>query len=385
MDLAPIIDQFEQQLVQGDLPKAAHTLAKIEIKIETETKSEPNPELQPQLLLLQAKLHQAQGQRETAEAAYRTVLKTTTNAKLLSQARQGLQTILDAERQAQEWRITQAKAQPNGEALAFLVLHPLPSSWSKKAAAAKIARIFRTDPATATTWIPLRQPKLLRLGLGGELATYSAQLQELGIPSFWFSLNQINQVAIAQVTYFELIDLDQIIAHCQDQPPIQFNLNQIQRQVTGAIPIFSKVATLDAKFQATSKEQILDYIHICDLHLDLNSDRDSQPQILRFHDNAYDFGQGVQLAVNRPLPHLSPTVQQRWQALINWWRKIAPDRHSTYDFVSFGEALLGYTDLLREAINPQLHLAPRQSEPLKTREWDRCFHLFSLMHLYSQD
>lgn len=368
MDLPQIIEQFDQQLAQGDLSQAALTLAAIP----------PNDSTQPQLLLLQAKLNQAQGQNEIAETSYRHILKATTNAKLLSQARQGLQAILDAEKQAQDLRIAQAKTQPHGQELAFLVLHPLPSTWEKKAAAAKIARIFRTDPATASTWIPLRQPKLLRLGLGGELATYCAQLQELGIYSFWFSLKQLDQVAIAQVSHFELIDIDQVIAHCQDQPPIQFSLNQIKRQITGAIPIFSKVATLDAKFQATTKEQILDYIHLCDLHLK----KSSTVQILRFHDHAYNFDQGVQLPVDRPLPHLSPTIYDRWQALIKWWAKIAPNRHSAYDFVSFSEPFLAYSDLLRQEVNPQLKLAPPQTQPLKTREWDRCFHLFSLMHLY---
>lgn len=370
-DLANLITNFEQQLSQKDFEAAANSLA--QLGTVTDDRAQIN--------ILTAKLQQFRGDTESAELLYRELLKTEGTQKILSQARQGLQEILDEEKRSQDQKMAVAKAKPGGEGMGFLMLRPLPPSWDKKAAAAKIARIFRTDAPTAITWIPMRQPKILRLGIIGELCVFTEQLAEIGINAFWFGLEDLAEVPVHNVLYFELVGKDQVNAICSDrgeQTKIQFSLAQIKRRVEGTIPIFSKVATLDARFQAASKEQILDYIRICDLHLE-------EPfRVLRFHDNRYEFNQGMQISVPRSLSHIAPTLLERWKVLINWWDKIAPEKASVYDFTNFGEILLGYDDLLRESINAKTELAAVGSgtDKIKTNEWDKCFHLFSLMHDY---
>jgi hypothetical protein len=370
-DLANLTITFEQQLSQKDFESAANTLAQLGLLTDDRA----------QINLLTAKLQQFRGETESAELIYRELLKTESMQKTLNQARQGLQEILDAERQSQDRRVAAAKAKPGGEGLGFLILQPLPPKWDKKAAAAKIARIFRTDPLTTITWLPMRQPKILRLGVIGELCVFTEQLTEIGIPAFWFGLEDMAKVPVHNVIYFELVGMDLIKAICSDrgeQAEILFSLAQIKRRVEGTIPIFSKVATLDAKFQAASKEQILDYIRICDLHLENHLGESFR--VLRFHDNRYEFNQGMQISAPRTLSHLAPTLLERWTALIDWWNKVTSEKASTYDFTNFGEMLLGYDDLLRESINAKIELSATGSDKVKTNEWDKCFHLYSLMH-----
>jgi hypothetical protein len=384
-DLANLTVKFEQQLAQKEFDAAARTLAQIGAITDDLA----------QINILTAKLQQFRGDTESAEALYRDLLKTESSQKLLNQARQGLQEILDAERGSQDRRMAEAKAKPGGDGLGFLMLQPLPTTWDKKKAAAKIARIFRTDPATANTWIPMRQPKILRLGIIGELQIFTEQLTELGILAFWFSLEDVAKMNVSHVIYFELISITEVKAVCSDRTEIVFSLDQVKKRINGEIPIFSKVATLDAKFQASSKEQILDYIRICDLHLDLDQDLDcdyeleNNTHILRFHDNRYEFNQGVQISVPRSLPHIAPTLQESWAALINWWDKIVPEKGSTQDFVSFAESMLAYDDLLKESVNGKIEFTASsngsdriKTNQFKTNEWDKCFHLFSVIHDY---
>lgn len=353
---------FEQQLRQKDLPAATQTLQQL-------LKVNPND---PQVQIATADLYKIAGKSEQAETIYRDVLKSCSRAKFLVQARKGLQEIEDADLKQHQDGIAQAIATANGQDLGFLAVHPVPSD-RKQDAAAKLAKIFRIDPYTAKTQIPSRNLKVLRIGRLGEMQFYGQKLIEAGISALWTSLSAIATIDVRTIAYFELApDKSEIYAVCnpetsKDITPLQikFNWSDVSQRVYGLLPTYGEVVTVDAKHKLTRKEEILDLVRICDLHLP------AQNCILRFHDNCYQFAEGIQFDVERSLAHIAPTVEERWQSLSAWLSNSTPQVEGKDDFNDFAEMFLAYPDFLKE-IDPKIGLF-RAKESL----WDNCFQIYS--------
>jgi hypothetical protein len=362
MGLQNLISTFEQQLERKDLSAATQTLQQL-------LKVNPND---PQVQIATADLYKSAGQPARAEVIYRDILKSCSQAKLLVQARKGLKEIEDADLKRHQDGIAQAITAVDGQNLGFLAIHPVPSD-RKQDAAAILAQIFRIDAYTAKTQIPSRNLKVLRIGRLGEMQFYGQKLVEAGVPALWTSLTTISSINVHTVSYFEPApDKSGIYAVCDPEtskasnpPQIKFNWNDVSQRVYGLLPTYGDVVTVDAKHQLTRKEEILDLVRICDLHLQ------AQNCILRFHDNCYQFAEGIQLEVKQSLRHIAPTVEERWQSLIAWLSNSMPQVKSKDDFNDFAEMFLAFPDFLKE-IDPKIDLF-RAKESL----WDNCFHIYS--------
>ncbi|NJK59288.1 MAG: hypothetical protein HC918_02135 [Oscillatoriales cyanobacterium SM2_1_8] len=176
----------------------------------------------------------------------------------------------------------------------------------------------------------------------------------------------IAAVPVMAVQFFALASPTQIQA-VGEEGSFLFEVGTVVRRVEGVIPTFSKVIAFDAQRRLTHKEQVLDRIRVCEVHL--------PDRILRFHDNAYQFERGLVLTGGT-----AATVQERWQALMAWWETMTPGRRYGGDFTAFGEMALGYESFLQERVSPRLDLrgtAQNGTTALTTRQWDACFELFS--------
>jgi hypothetical protein len=362
MGLENLISMFEQQLGRKDLPAATQTLQQL-------LKVNPNA---PQVQIATADLYKIAGNPEQAETIYRDVLKSCTQTKLLAQARKGLKEIEDADLKQHQDGIAQAIAAVGGQNLGFLAIHPVPGD-RKQDAAAKLAKIFRIDLYTAKIQIPSRNLKVLRIGRLGEMQFYGQNLTDAGIPALWTSLSAISAINVHTVAYFEPApDKSGIYAVCSPEPgkdrnpyQIKFSWSDVRQRVYGLLPTYGEVVTVDAKHQLVRKQEVLDLVRICDLHLQ------AQNCILRFHDNCYQFAEGIQFEVKRSLEHIAPTVEERWQSLITWLSNSTPQVQGKDDFNDFAEMLLAYPDFLKE-IDPKIDLF-RAQESL----WDNCFQIYS--------
>jgi hypothetical protein len=366
MDLQNLISTFERQLDSKNLPAAANTLKQL-------LKDCPN---KPEVQIATASFYKTTGKVERAEAIYRDILKSSSQTGLLAQARKGLQEIEDANLRQHQDGIARAIAQVGGEDMGFLAIHPIATDL-KLEAAKQLARIFRIDIYTAKAQIPSRNLKVLRIGRLGEMQFYGKKLIAAGIPALWTSLKAIASIDVHTVSYFELNpDTGGIAAVCSDGSAVKrsepsqkilFNWSEVSQRVHGLLPTFGEIVTVDAKHQLTRKEDVLDLVHICDLHLP------KQNCILRFHDDLYQFERGMQLEVAKSLEHIAPSVRERWSSLIDWVTKSTPQTAGKDDFNAFAEMFLAYPDFLKEL--------DHKVDLFRTKEslWDNCFQIYSGM------
>jgi len=332
----------------------------------------------PQLQILQGRLYDAIGKTEAAEVIFRCLLKAQLPARLIAQARQGLLAIQMAEVNARQAKIDAFLKLSGGSSLAYLAILPVDEEL-KTFAIAKIARIFRTDTYTARFKIPNRAPKIIRTGTLAEMQAYGEDIQSYGIGAIWLSIEVIAQIPVYTVEYFSQSQNIQknnlklkAIAGINE---ITFEAQDVISRVEGILPTFGEVVVVNAKHKLARKEQILDRVHICDLHLrsySVNGKRASGGCILRFHDNQYRFDLGLNLPVERSLKHIAPTVQEHWTELTKWLERTMPSANIANDFQSFAEMSLTYPEFL-EAI-AETHITLERAKPSL---WDKCFQLYS--------
>ena len=297
-----LVAAFESQFAHQQFSDASATLQQLLLDFPDD----------PQLQILQGRLYDAIGKPNEAEEIFRRLLKAQLPANLITQARQGLLKIEIAETHARQGRIDDISKLAGGSSFAYLALLPVAPD-QKDWAIAKIARVFRTDPYTARFKIPNRYPKIIRIGTLAEMQAYGEELQNYGIAAIWLSIEAISQIPIYQVAYFHDLQVNgnyQIKAFA-DSNEITFTPQDAITKVDGILPTFGDVVVVDAKHKLARKEQILDRIQICDLHLRsfrVNGEVCDRAGILRFHDNQYRFDSGLQLPVERSLQHIAPTV-----------------------------------------------------------------------------
>ncbi|NEU78676.1 tetratricopeptide repeat protein [Nostoc sp. UIC 10630] len=309
------------------------------------------------------RLHEVSGKHQDADKIYRQLLQDTTNTKIVSLARQGLQRLQEIEIEQRQRAISQAKSEPNNTELGVLVLEPL-SNEMKTDASRKFAQIMQLDPYTARLLMPSRGWRLYRTGQVGELKFYGKQLQQAGIPCFWASLAQIQQIQVYQVKHFQESTPQATVVCCNDTNQLgslTFDWSEVTARVVGLLPIFEQVVDVDARRKLEWKTQTQDYAQFCDLHLP------GRRCILRFYDNGYEFQQGLKI-----IPQASQnTIRINWNSLSSWIDQQLPQVKIWSDFTSFADTTLDQTEMLGH-IKSHIHLFRREQT-----NWDSAFHLYS--------
>lgn len=309
------------------------------------------------------RLHEVSRNYEDAEKSYRQLLRNTTNTKILIQARQGLQRLQEIEQEARQRAIIQVTNEPSNTELGVLVLEPL-SNELKAQAAPKFAQILQIDTYTARLTLPTRGWKLYRTGQVGELKFYGTQLQKAGIPCFWATISEIQQIQVFQVNYFAE-SADNTTVFCRNQTnqlgSLTFNWSEVKARVSGMLPIFEQVVDVDAHRQLERKTQTQDYAEFCDLHLP------GRRCILRLCDQSYQFQQGLEISSH---PNQN-TIKINWNLLQEWLEQQLPQIKVWSDFTHFAQTILDQTEMLS---NIKSHILLLRRD--KTN-WDSAFHLYS--------
>ncbi|MEL6462437.1 MAG: tetratricopeptide repeat protein [Cyanobacteria bacterium J06621_15] len=350
-----MIDQVASAFENKDYRTAANLLKQL-------LKDSPD---NPQVQLYLGKLHEVSGKQEKAKKVYRQLLRDSTNNKIITQARQGLQRLENIEQQQRQDKITQAKSNPKNQESAVLILEPIANEL-KKEAAQKLASIVGIDAYSARLSLPSRGWRLYRSGALGELQFYGEQLLNSDIPCFWTTLAKINKIEVFQVRYFKDF-ATKVTAVCENQDKqlgsLEFKWSEVTAQVQGLLPIFEEVVDLNFRGKLQRKTQTQDYFHFCDLHLPKRN------CILRIYDNGYNFNKGVAISPQNS----QNTIRINWNNLLNFLKTKLPQAKIWSDFTPFAETMLDQTEVLHQI---QSHIQIFRKEQTG---WDGAFHLYSCL------
>ncbi|MGB3492452.1 MAG: tetratricopeptide repeat protein [Elainellaceae cyanobacterium] len=330
----------------------------------------------PWVQLYLAQVHEASGKVEQAEQIYRRLLKRTEAAKVVSQAREGLNRLKAKAQAKRQEAIAQASSDPNNTGNAFLVIEPIQGEARKEAAQA-FAKIMGRDPYTAQLQLPSRGWRVSRTGKLAELQVYGEELRSAGIPAFWAGMEAMKAIRVFRTDYIQAITPQQITVVCHtpegQSGTLAFGWNEITQVVKGALPIFEDVIDLDAFQKLKRKRQTQDYIQVYDIHLP------GRKSLLRLCDRTYRFKQGVQfdpaLGSEKASPSLAHgSVRIRWNQLTQSLDRQLPSASIKWtDFTSFADTAIDFLDLV-ESFDANIEVLRREPSP-----WDQAFHLYSCM------
>jgi len=322
------------------------------------------------------RLYEVSDKLEQAESTYRKLLRNTTHTKAIAQARQGLQRLMNLERDRRQQAIDRAMVNPTNHQTGMLLLEPINPD-IRSTASQKLARIFEIDPYSARTHLPHKSWRLYRTGPIGELQVYSHELQAAGIPNFSVALPTIQAIRTFRVAYFKTM-VPQAILVCQDEQnnpgTLSFDWSEVSQRVEGLLPIFEEVLDEGPRRQLKHKVRTQDYTHLCDLHLP------SRKCILRLHDTSYQFSQDPALSAEQTQSGstIRNTIRINWNRLLALLNTQIPDSPLWSDFVPFAETALDYTELLKQ-LKAHIDLQRREVDVFHQEEmlWDPAFHLYS--------
>ena len=340
----------------------------------------------PWVQLYIGQLHEVSNRLAKAEATYRQLLRNTTIPKVGVQARQGLQRLLNAERDRRQKAIDNALAIAGNRDPGLLILEPIVPD-ARPAASQKLARIVEIDPYSARLQLPHRGWKLYRTGTIGELQVYSKELMAAEIPNFCASLTAIQSIRTFRVAYIQSIEPLATIV-CQDEQnqlgSLSFDWSEATQRVEGLLPIFEDVLDEGPRRQLTHKVRTQDYSHLFDLHFP------NRQCILRFHDHSYQFDQDMtqkspsEKLNNKKLNNKKSNTASQTTNRINWNNLLAllQDKlahcQAWSEFVPFAETALEYPEMLSN-LNAHIDLKRRPVKLVNREEmlWDPAFHLYS--------
>jgi tetratricopeptide (TPR) repeat protein len=308
------------------------------------------------------RLYEGLGELDSAQNVYRKLLKNVTSTKLLSQIRQGLQRLETLMQEQRQRGITQATNDPNNHQLGVLVLEAISSD--KTVAAQNFARIMEIEPYAARLLLPSRGWRFYKSGAIGELEFLGKQLCAVGIPCFWATLAEINQIRIFQVSYFQYAE-PQATVICQNEQgqmgAMNFHWSEVSDRILGLLPIFEQVVDRDVRGKLQRKTKTQDYAHFCDLAIP------SRGCILRLHDNSYQYQKGVTIT---PKSDRS-TIRISWNSLLDFLSLQLPSVPIWSDFSSFADTVIDQDELLKR-IPSHIHLLRRTQS-----SWDSAFAMYS--------
>lgn len=319
----------------------------------------------PWVKLYMGRLQEVSGKSKAAEQIYRQLLQQSTNSKLVSQARQGLQRLASLEQTRRQQAIAQATAQPGSQDPGFLILEAVMGE-TRTEVAKRFAQLINTDAYTARGMLPSRGWRLYRAGAMGELAVFGQELRKAGIPAFWVSLAELQSIQVFQVNYFQALQPKAAVV-CQNQMNqvgvLSFGWAEVKQRVEGLLPLFSQVVDLGYRDRLEWKEHIEDYAHFYDLHLP------ERRSILRLHDGKYDFRQGI------TAQRQHDTIRQHWNELIAVVNQWIPSTPVQSDFTIFSESTGDFATPIGRL--PSHVFLSRSSDCYL----DSAFHLYSCLSL----
>jgi len=362
-----MIDQVAGAFKRKDYKTATRLLKQL-------LQQEPN---NPWVRLYLGRLYEETGKLEAAEDNYRQLLKSTTNPKIMSQARQGLGRLEAMEKERREQALAQATATPGSKELGVFVLEAV-SSEVKQTAAQKFAQIMQLDAYSARLQLPSRGWRLYRTGAIGELEFYASSLRQAEIPCFCAALVDIRKINVFSVNYFSQISYEgaTVVCHNLEQQlgSLTFNWSEVSQKVEGVLPLFEEVVDMDVRRKLQRKTKTLDYANFCDLHLS------SRNSIIRLCDRNYQFQQGIVLA---SLQSSSPqqglqehslkqgTTRSKWNSLLDFLNRKLPQLPAWSDFTTFANTAIDYPDMLGH-LPSYINLSRLEQTP-----WDPAFQLYS--------
>lgn len=321
------------------------------------------------------KLYEVTDKLEAAEKVYRKLLRQARNPKVVSQARQGLKRVEMIPKERRIQAIAHAKEDPSQRRPGLLVLEPIDPEL-KTQAAKNFARIMQLDPYSARLLLPTRSWRMYRTGAIGELRVFVDDLRQAEIPAFCATLEQINQIRVFRVSYFQSLSPQPTVV-CQNEMnqlgQLAFKWSEVTQVVQGLLPIFEEVAVQNHRKTRTNyKQKISNYVGMCDLHLP------KRGCILRICQEHYEFQEGFDLTpkADRPVKGLAPKVenlstQMKWQNLLNILKQEVVHGMFWSDFTPFAETTLQESDLL-DRMTSHIHLLRQVPTP-----WDPAFQLYS--------
>lgn len=325
----------------------------------------------PWVVLYAGRLQEVTGKVDEAGTIYRQLLRESTNPKLVTQARQGLQRLDTIQKECRQQEIAEATADPASNEPGFLALQSVAGE-TRPTVIQNLARVMKIDPYTARFLLPNRGWRLYRAGPIGELRVYGQALRDAGVPTVWAALPDLQKIQVFQVKFFQGVSSKATIV-CQSAQNqlgrITFDWSEVARRVEGLLPIFEQVLELGYRDRLERKEQTQDYTHLCDLHLP------NRRCILRIQDSQYDFHQGV--SVIPPEADIDPldrtTLRTHWNSLMELLDRQLPRTERWSDFAAFGETAAEFTVPLGR-LTPHIQIL-RQTES----HWDSAFELYSGM------
>lgn len=337
-------------------------------------KKEPDS---PLLRLHVAKLQEQTNKPNAAKKNYLELLKHSANAKVIRQARAGLQRIEDAQKEAKAKALADAKLAVGGEELAILAIASLPNasqsfaqssaaSAQQKAAIDSIAKVFDLDPYTARLKLPNSGFRIHRISSWGEVSYYA---QQLAAPTFCTRISQIKSLQTFQAAYFERLSPNPVLV-CKNAEgqlgQIKFDFAEVSQIVSAQLPVFEQVVDLGNWGRTVHKEKVQDYAQVLDLHIP------GRQIVLRLCDRLYQYQKGFALT---KAAELNSRIQ--WNELRSQLTQAINGPHHS-DFARFGKSVLEFIPLL-PAISANLDLDRRAPS-----DWDLAFHLYSSLCYFNQ-
>lgn len=322
----------------------------------------------PWVQLYVGRLQEVSGKLDTSEAIYRQLLRDSTNPKLTSQARQGIQRIEQMQKERRQEAIAEAAADPTLHEPGFLVLEAIAGE-ERVAAIQNFARIMKLDAYTGRMLLPSRGWRLYRTGTIGELQLYGQELHNAGVPACWASLTDIQNISVFQVDYIQAID-PQVVVVCRNEQDqigsLTFDWSEVQQRVEARLPIFEQVVDLGYRDKLERKKKTQDYVQFCDLHLP------GRGCILRLYDGRYDFDRSIPLVPSAAVHELDLSIIRiNWNFLLGLLNQQMPHSPVWSDYTAFAETTADFA-LPLGRIKSHTHLL-RQSD----NYWDSAFHLYS--------
>lgn len=332
-----------------------------------------NDPLNPWINFYLARLQEAEGSYHNAHAAYLTILRTSSHAKIIAQARQGIKRLgelQDNQKQVaqnqREIAINQAMEAPENRKTGFLILEKMKSE-DKQAAAKEFAKIMDIDAYSAVLKLPTRSWRLYTTGAIGKLNIYAKDLKTAKIPCFTVPLDAIQQLNIYPVLFIESIKPEVTIVYepFKGQRDIfTFQWSDVSQRVEGMLPIFEECLEKGLRGKLVRKTKILDYAKFYDLHLP------KYQLIIRFCDHMYKFNQGYSLISDTDNAN-NTTIQDYWIHFRNFMSRNLPDQPIWSDFTPFAETAKDFGEALKQ-IEPHINLLRREDSL-----WDPAFMLYS--------
>jgi tetratricopeptide (TPR) repeat protein len=314
---------------------------------------------------------------ESAEKAYRKLLKDATNPQVMTQARQGLQRIETVQKQRQQEAIARAKSDPGNTEPALLILEPIDkeNKENRQELIQNFARVMNLDPYTARMQLQNSGWRIYRIGPVGELQIYSEQLVKVGIGAFSVAIAHLETVQVFRVRHFQSVKPKATVV-CEDpsgqKGSLTFNWSEVAAKVEGLLPIFMDAMDYDPRRksqQLRRKEMTQDYANICDLHLP------QRRAILRFCDRGYDFQQELEILKLATQENITKNTNRiKWNSLMDLLNLHLGKIKVYSDFTPFGETTArDYTQLLGR-LKSYVEIE-RKADSL----WDPAFQLYSLL------